>query len=77
MCNNVLDSNYSMLLKHPGLHNVKVTHDWGNNLITIEGNNIVWTIIIMKHLDGNIKWPEVLLWYDIMNGVTYKKEEVL
>jgi hypothetical protein len=38
MKNNVLDSNYSMLLGQPWLCNACVTHDWGNNLITIEGN---------------------------------------
>jgi hypothetical protein len=41
MHNNVLDSNYSMLLEHPWLHNAKVIHDWGNNLIIIERNNMV------------------------------------
>ncbi len=54
MCNCVLDSNYSMLLENPWLHNAKVTHDQDNNLITIEGNGMVQTIAITKHLDGNI-----------------------
>jgi hypothetical protein len=40
MHNIILDSSYSMLLWWPWLHNAKVTHDWGNNLITIEGNGI-------------------------------------
>jgi hypothetical protein len=31
----VLDSNYLILLGHPWLKNVKVSHDWGNNTITI------------------------------------------
>jgi len=35
---NVLDSSYSMLLNQPRLRNAHVTHDWGNNLIIIEGN---------------------------------------
>jgi hypothetical protein len=34
----VLDSNYSMLLGRTWLHNARVINDWGNNLITIEGN---------------------------------------
>ncbi len=33
--NNVLDSKYSMLLGHPWLRDVKVSHDWGTNIITI------------------------------------------
>jgi hypothetical protein len=35
------------------LQTIKVTHDWGNNLITIEGNCIIHIIIIIKHLDSN------------------------
>jgi hypothetical protein len=38
MTNNVLDSNYSMLLGQPWLCNALAIHDWGNNLITIEAN---------------------------------------
>jgi hypothetical protein len=38
MKNIILDSNYSMLLSQPWLGNARVTHDSGNNLITIEGN---------------------------------------
>jgi hypothetical protein len=29
-----------MLLGQPWLHNVHVIHDWENNLITIEGNDM-------------------------------------
>jgi hypothetical protein len=74
MKNNVLDSNYSMLLSQPWLHNAHVTHDWGNNLITIEGNGMMRTITIIKHLDNNTKHPKVLLCYDLMEGVTIKEE---
>jgi hypothetical protein len=59
MKNDVLDANYSMLLGHPWLQNAKVMHDWGNNLINIEGNCIICTIIVTKHLDNNTKHPEV------------------
>jgi len=31
----VLDSNYLILLGHRWLKDVKVSHDWGNNIITI------------------------------------------
>ncbi len=30
---NVLDSNYSMLLKHPWLKDTKVSHDWGTIML--------------------------------------------
>jgi hypothetical protein len=33
----VLDSSYSMLLGHPWLRDVKVSYNWGNNIITIQG----------------------------------------
>jgi hypothetical protein len=76
MKKNVLDFNYSMLLGRPWLHNAHVTHDWGNNIITIEGNGIVRTIFITKHLDSNTKHLEVLLCYDLMENIIEKEEEI-
>jgi hypothetical protein len=58
MKNDVLDYNYSMLLSRPWLYNAHVTHDWGNNLIIIEGNGTMQTIIVTKHLNSNIKHPK-------------------
>jgi hypothetical protein len=55
MKNNVLDASYSLLLGSPWLHNVKVTYDWGHNLITIKQNGLVRTITISKYLDMNMK----------------------
>ncbi len=52
--NNVVDSSYSMLGK-PWLKDVKVAHDWGSNIITIQGNGTVRTIIITKHLRGEVR----------------------
>jgi len=77
MKKNVLDANYSMLLSHPWLQNAKVTPDWANNLIGIEGNGVVHTIAITKHLDSNTKCLEVLLYYDFVNGARDKEEDVL
>jgi hypothetical protein len=77
MKNNVLDTNYSMLLGHEWLRDAKVTHDWGNNLISIEDNGTIHTIAITKHLDSNIKRPKVLLCYDFINGVTNEEEDML
>ncbi len=59
--NNVVDFSYSMLLRRPWLRHAKVTHDWGRNIVTIQGNGIVRTIIITKHLGGEVRRPKVLL----------------
>jgi hypothetical protein len=37
--------------------------------MTIEGNGMVWSITMTKHLDNNTKHPKVLLCYDMMEGV--------
>jgi hypothetical protein len=44
-----------------------VTHDWGNNLIAIEGNGMMQTIVVIKDLDSNIKHLEVLLLLKVEN----------
>jgi hypothetical protein len=48
--NNVVDSSYSMLLGRPWFIDVKVTHDWGNNVIIVQGNELVRTILINNKL---------------------------
>jgi hypothetical protein len=45
-----IDSNYSMLLGHPWLKDIKMSHDWGNNINTIQGTCIVRTIHVTKKL---------------------------
>jgi hypothetical protein len=75
--NSVLDSNYSMLLGRPWLRDAKVAHDSGSNIITIQGNGIVQTITITKHLGGEVRKPKVLLCYDYQNGITYEKEDII
>ncbi len=66
----MVDSNYSMLLGRPWLRDVKVAHDWGSNNITIQGNGIVRTITITKHLGGELRRPKMLLCYKYQNGIT-------
>jgi hypothetical protein len=34
--NNVVNSNYSMLLGRPWLRDAKVAYDWGSNIVTIK-----------------------------------------
>jgi len=75
--NSVVDFGYSMLLGRPWLRDVKVAHDWGNNIITIQGNGIVSTIIVTKHLGGEVRKPEVLLCYDYQNDITNEEEYIV
>jgi len=75
--NNVVDFNYSMLLGRPWLKDVKVAHDWGSNIVTIQRNGTIRTIIVTKHLGGEVKRPEVLLCYDYQNGITYEEEDII
>ncbi len=53
--NSVVDFNYSMLLGRPWLRDAKVAHDWGSNIVTIQGNGIVRIITVTKHLGGEVK----------------------
>ncbi len=55
--NNVVDSNYSTLLGRPWLKDVKMAHNWGTNIITIQGNGTVKTIIVTKRLGGEVRKP--------------------
>jgi hypothetical protein len=62
--NNVVDSSCSMLLGRPWLRDAKVAHDWGSNIVIIQRNGTIRTIIVTKHLGGEIRRLEVLLCYD-------------
>jgi hypothetical protein len=55
--NNVVDSSYSMLLGEPWLKDVKMAHDWGTDIVTIQGNGTIKTIIVTKHLGGEVRRP--------------------
>jgi len=72
--NSVVNFCYSMLLGRPWLRDIKVAHDWGNNIVTIQGNGIVKTIIVTKHLGGEVRRPKVLMCYDYQIGITMKKK---
>jgi hypothetical protein len=75
--NNVVDSNYSMLLGRPWFIDAKGTHDWGNNVITIQGNGIIRTISIHKKLGVKTKRPQVFVCYDLLEGLTNEKEDLI
>jgi len=63
---NVVDSNYSMLLGRPCFKDAKVTHDWGNNVIIVQGNGIVRTISFNKKLGAKTKRPQIFVCDDLM-----------
>ncbi len=71
---NVVDFNCSMLLGKVWLRNAKVTHDWGNNVITIQGNGIVRTILVNRKLGIKTKRPQVLVCYDLLQRLTYEED---
>ncbi len=54
-----------------------MAHDWGNNIVTIQGNEIVKIIIVTKRLGGEIRRLEVLLCYDYQNGITNEEEDII
>jgi hypothetical protein len=66
-----------MLLGRPWLRDVKMAHDWGSNIVTIQGNGTVRIIIITKHLGGEVRRQEVLLCYDYHNDITYEDEDII
>jgi len=50
-----------MLLGRPWLKDAKATHDYGNNMIAIQGNGIIRTILVNKKLKAETKRPLVLV----------------
>ncbi len=73
----MVDSSYYMLLGRPWFKDAKVTHDWGNNVITIQGNGIVKTILVNRKLGIETRRPQVLVYYDLMKGLTNEKEDMV
>jgi hypothetical protein len=67
---NVLDSNYFMLVGCPWQRDIKVSHDWGNNTITIQGMGRVKTIHVTKKLGAPTKCPKMLVYYDFYFGIS-------
>jgi hypothetical protein len=68
----VLDSNYFMLLGRLWLRDAKVSHDWGNNIIIIQGTGTIKTIPITKKLGAPTKHSKVLVCYDFHFGISDK-----
>jgi len=66
-----------MLLRKPWLKNAKVTHDWGNNVIIVQGNGTIKTISVNKKLGVETIWPQALVYYDLMDRLTYEEEDLI
>jgi hypothetical protein len=66
-----------MLLSRPWLRDVKVSHDWGNNIIIIKGTCTVKTILVTKKLEAPTKHLEVLVCYDFHFKITYEKKDLM
>jgi len=66
-----------MLLGGPSLKHAKVTHDWGNSVISIQGNGTIITISINKKLGVETKRPQVLVCYDLMEGLIDEEEDLI
>jgi hypothetical protein len=75
--NSVVDSNYSMLLGRPWLRDAKVTHDWANNVIIVQVNGTIITILVNKKLGVETKRPQVFVCYDLLKGLTYEEENMI
>jgi hypothetical protein len=75
--NNVLDSNYYMLLSHHWLKDAKMFHDWGNNIIIVHITNIVKTIHVIKKLGAPTKLPKLLVCYDFHFRISNEKEDLM
>ncbi len=75
--NSVVDYSYSMLLGRPWLRDVKMAHDWGSNIVTIQGIGTVPTITVTKHLGNEVKRRKMLLCYDYQNGIIDEEEIII
>jgi hypothetical protein len=52
------------------LRDAKVSHDWGTNIIIIQGIGTIKTIPITKKLGAQTKRPKVLICYDFHFGIS-------
>jgi hypothetical protein len=65
------------MLGCPWLKDAKVSHDWGTNIVTIQGIGIIKTIHITKKLGVQTKRPKVLVCYDFHYRIFNEKEDVM
>jgi len=66
-----------MLLGRPWFRDVKVTHDWGNNVIIVQHNEAVRIILVNKKLGVKTRRPQILVCYDLMEGLIDEEEDLI
>jgi hypothetical protein len=66
-----------MLLRHPWLRDAKVSHDWGTNIVSIQGTDTIRTIPITKKLGVQTKRPEVFVCYDFHSRISDNEKDVM
>jgi hypothetical protein len=72
----VLDFRYFMLLGRPWLKDVKMYHNWGNNIITIQGTSTIRTIHVTKKVGAPTNYPKVLVCYDFHSRIFVTRSQV-
>ncbi len=77
MKNSVVDFNYYMLLRKPWFRDATVTHDCDNNVNIVRGNGTIITISVNKKLGVEVGRPQILVCYELMEGLTDKKEDLI
>ncbi len=55
----------------------KVTCGWGDNVIIVQDNQIVRTILVNRKLGAETRRPQILVCYDLMEGLTNEKEDLI
>jgi hypothetical protein len=66
-----------MLLGRPWLKDAKVSHDWGTNIVTIQGISTMKTIFVTKKLCVRTKRFLGLVCYDFHFGISNEKEDMM
>ncbi len=77
MKNIVVNYSYFMLLGRPLLRDAKVTHDQGNDVIIVQGNDTIIKKLGNKKLGVETRRPQVLICYDLMEGLTNEEENLI
>jgi hypothetical protein len=65
------------LLNHPWLRDAKIYHDYGSNIITIQGIGTIKTIHVTKKWEISTKWIEMLVCYDFHSRTLDDKEDLM
>jgi hypothetical protein len=66
-----------MLLGRLWFKDVKVTHDWANNVIIVQGNGTIKTILVNRKLGARTRRPRILVYYDLKEGSIDEEEDLI